>query len=48
MKLADLTQLQDNQKRLMDSVEQMFLAMESAIDLFPWCEPPLLFLLLQY
>lgn len=35
LKMADLSLLPDNQKRLTDSVEQMFRAMESAIDLFP-------------
>jgi hypothetical protein len=35
MKLADLSQLPDNQKKLMDCVEHMFLAMESAIEIFP-------------
>jgi hypothetical protein len=35
MKLADLSQLPDNQKKLTDCVEHMFLAMESAIEIFP-------------
>lgn len=33
--MADLSLLPENQKRLTDSVEQMFRVMESAIDIFP-------------
>ncbi len=35
LKMSDSSKLAEHQKRLIESVEQMFSAMESAIDLFP-------------